>query len=149
MATVKALNIAIGANTQGFRRGLKSSESALTKFRRSAMGVGAGVAKGLAVGAAGVAAVGTAIGLSVRSFAEFESGMLRVQAVTGATGAEFLALTEQAKQLGATTAFSAKQAAEGMGFLGQAGFTRRKKVTQLSSDHLVDIVALVAHQLTW
>ena len=122
MATVKALNIAIGANTQGFRRGLKSSESALTKFRRSAMGVGAGVAKGLAVGAAGVAAVGTAIGLAVKSFAEFESGMLRVQAVTGATGPELLALTEQAKQLGATTAFSAKQAAEGMGFLGQAGF---------------------------
>lgn len=122
MATVKALNIAIGANTQGFRRGLKQSETALSKFRRTASSVGAGVAKGLAVGAAGVAAVGTAIGLSVKSFAEFESGMLRVQAVTGATGAEFLALTEQAKQLGATTAFSAKQAAEGMGFLGQAGF---------------------------
>jgi hypothetical protein len=122
MATVKALNIAIGANTQGFRRGLKQSEGALSKFRRTASSVGAGVAKGLAVGAAGVAAVGTAIGLSVKSFAEFESGMLRVQAVTGATGAEFLALTEQAKQLGATTAFSAKQAAEGMGFLGQAGF---------------------------
>lgn len=122
MATVKALNIAIGANTQGFRRGLKQSEGALSKFRRTASSVGAGVAKGLAVGGAGVAAVGTAIGLSVKSFAEFESGMLRVQAVTGATGSEFLALTEQAKQLGATTAFSAKQAAEGMGFLGQAGF---------------------------
>jgi hypothetical protein len=123
MATVKALNIAIGADTQGFRRGLKRSESTLTKFRRTAMGVGAGVAKGLAVGAAGIAAVGTAIGLSVRSFAQFESGMLRVQAVTGATDSEFQALTEQAKQLGATTAFSAKQAAEGMGFLGQAGFS--------------------------
>ena len=122
MATVKALNIAIGANTQGFRRGLKSSESALSKFKSAAMGVGAGVAKGMAVGAAGVAAIGTAIGLSVKSFAEFESGMLRVQAVTGASGSEFQALTEQAKQLGASTAFSAKQAAEGMGFLGQAGF---------------------------
>ena len=122
MATVKALNIAIGANTQGFRRGLKSSESSLSKFKSAAMGVGAGVAKGMAVGAAGVAAIGTAIGLSVKSFAEFESGMLRVQAVTGASGSEFQALTEQAKQLGASTAFSAKQAAEGMGFLGQAGF---------------------------
>ena len=122
MATVKALNIAIGANTQGFRRGLKQSEGALSRFKRTAGSVGSGVARGLAVGGAGVAAVGTAIGLSVKSFAEFESGMLRVQAVTGATGAEFQALTEQAKQLGATTAFSAKQAAEGMGFLGQAGF---------------------------
>jgi len=122
MATVKALHIAIGAKTDGFRRGLKRSQNDLSSFKSKVAGVGAGIAKGFAVGAAGIAAVGTAIGLATRSFAGFESGMLRVQAVSGATAHEMKVLTAQAEQLGATTAFSAKQAAEGMGFLGQAGF---------------------------
>ena len=130
MATVKALHIAIGAKTDGFRRGLKRSQNDLSSFKSKVAGVGAGIAKGFAVGAAGIAAVGTAIGLATRSFAGFESGMLRVQAVSGATAHEMKVLTAQAEQLGATTAFSAKQAAEGMGFLGQAGF----KWAQLGSE---------------
>ena len=43
-------------------------------------------------------------------------------AITGATGAEFDALREQAKQLGSTTKFTASEAAEGMSFLAMAGF---------------------------
>lgn len=52
----------------------------------------------------------------------FESSMNRVQALSGATGEEFKALRAQAKELGATTSFSATQAADAMGFLAMAGF---------------------------
>ena len=55
--------------------------------------------------------------------ADFETSMNTVRVLTGATGAQFDVLTQQAIQLGATTQFSATQAAEAMGFLGQAGFT--------------------------
>ena len=48
--------------------------------------------------------------------------MSTVQAITQATGAQFQALTERAQNLGATTRFTASQAAEGMLFLARAGF---------------------------
>ncbi|MEO0649381.1 MAG: phage tail tape measure protein, partial [Planctomycetota bacterium] len=53
--------------------------------------------------------------------------MNRVEAVLvdAATG-NMPALTAQARELGETTAFSARQAAEGMGFLAQAGFSAQQ-----------------------
>jgi TP901 family phage tail tape measure protein len=66
-----------------------------------------------------ILAVGTA---SVYVAAEFDDSMRQVQATSGATGAEFDALREQARQLGADTAFSATEAAEGMNYLAAAGF---------------------------
>ncbi|MFA6728434.1 MAG: phage tail tape measure protein [Prevotella sp.] len=48
--------------------------------------------------------------------------MRKVQAVTESTGEQFDALTDQAKLLGATTSYTAQDAAEAMTYLGQAGF---------------------------
>lgn len=53
---------------------------------------------------------------------DFEAGMSQVQALTGATAQEMKQLSDMAKHLGETTIFSAKEAAEGMAFLGMAGF---------------------------
>jgi len=58
----------------------------------------------------------------VNTLRGFEDAMAGVEAVTGATTDEFEALNKEARRLGATTAFQAKEAAEGMRFLGQAGF---------------------------
>ena len=54
---------------------------------------------------------------------DFEAQMSRVAAVSGATGDGFQALNNQALQLGADTAFSATEAAEGMENLASAGFS--------------------------
>ena len=48
---------------------------------------------------------------------------MEVQALTGATGTEFEALSNQAKELGKTTMFSATQSANAMSELASAGFT--------------------------
>jgi chromosome segregation ATPase len=51
------------------------------------------------------------VGLGVAALAvgmEFEEGMSRVQAISGATGKDFENLREMAKDMGATTRFSAK-----------------------------------------
>ncbi len=53
---------------------------------------------------------------------EFEAQMSRVKAISQATGDQFKQLNDQALQLGADTAFSAKQAADGMENLASAGF---------------------------
>lgn len=60
--------------------------------------------------------------LSLKTAADYETSMNRVEGVTGATAAEMAKLKEQAKQLGAQTSFSASQAGDAMGFLAQAGF---------------------------
>lgn len=53
---------------------------------------------------------------------DFEKSMNKVGALTGSTGKELEGLRNQAKELGATTQFSASQAADAMSFLGMAGF---------------------------
>ena len=130
MATVKALHIAIGARVEGFQRGMNKAKRELRSFEKSTRR-----ARGMVVGATGAmargfAAVGTAatiaIADSIRVFADFESSMLRVKAISGATGEEFQSLTDLAKELGSTTAFTAREAAQAMGFLAQAGFDVRE-----------------------
>lgn len=53
---------------------------------------------------------------------EFDEAMSRVRAISGATGEDFAKLRAQARELGASTVWSAKEAAEGMTFLSMAGF---------------------------
>jgi len=59
--------------------------------------------------------------LAIRTATTFQASMNMVGAVTKATGSEFKTLEKLAKDLGATTQFSASQAAEAMVFLGLAG----------------------------
>ncbi len=67
--------------------------------------------------------VGTAaLGVMVRTSASFEQAMARTKALTGATEKEFQKLRQTALDLGKTTQFSARQAAEAMGYFALAGF---------------------------
>ncbi|WP_332606874.1 phage tail tape measure protein [Bacillus spizizenii] len=68
----------------------------------------------------GLAAFG--LGKAVATTANFESAMSRVGALSGATGKQLASLTETAEHLGATTSYSATEAAEGMQFLAMAGY---------------------------
>ena len=53
----------------------------------------------------------------------FHSSMSNVEALSGATADEMEALTAQAKELGATTKFTATEAADAMGYMGMAGWS--------------------------
>jgi len=59
---------------------------------------------------------------AMKAGADFEEGMDKVAAVSGATGDEFDKLRDLAKKLGAETKFSATEASDGMQFLAMAGF---------------------------
>ena len=65
---------------------------------------------------------------SIRLLKDFEFSMARVRGISGATQDEFKALTRTARELGATTIFSARQAADGMIFLSQAGFSASETI---------------------
>ncbi len=67
--------------------------------------------------------IGIGFGAIVRTISSFSEEMKTVQAVTGATGAEFKRLNARAKELGATTRFTATDAAQGLKFLARAGLS--------------------------
>src|SRR5690625_1561740 len=85
----------IGRGMTDFGRGMT------TRVTAPILGLGAGVLK---------------VGM------DFEAGMSQVQALTGGTAKEMARMSDQAKELGANTRFSATEAAEGMAFLGMAGW---------------------------
>lgn len=83
-----------------------------------------------------LAAIGTA---SIKTAADFESSMSNVQALSGATGSELEQLSNLAKEMGATTQFSASEAADALGYMALAGWD-----TQQSMDALPGVLNLAA-----
>ena len=78
--------------------------------------VGSSLTKAVTVPLAGLGAV------SVKTAATFEDGMLKVQSLSGATQEEYGKLSDAAKHYGATTAWTAKDVADAMGYMALAGF---------------------------
>ena len=79
-----------------------------------------------ALAAAGVAksvkTIADALMGCVDSFAEFQSQMSTVQAISGASGQEMDALAEKARYMGATTAFTAAEAGQALEYMAMAGW---------------------------
>jgi|GEM_PF-1015035 len=62
------------------------------------------------------------IGRTVRVAAGFEEAMINVGVISRANEDQLADLSQQAKELGRTTMFTASEVADGMGFLAMAGF---------------------------
>ncbi|MEE1477124.1 phage tail tape measure protein [Fusobacterium sp.] len=75
---------------------------------------------------AGVAAIGMGMKKSVEVFVAFDDVVRRVKATTGATAEDMELLRYQAKQLGDTTSWSAKEAAEAQFEFAKAGFSNNE-----------------------
>ncbi|HHX60615.1 MAG TPA: phage tail tape measure protein, partial [Epulopiscium sp.] len=87
-----------------------------------------------AVGTAFVAAGTAAVGLGTAALkvgSDFEAAMSQVQAISGATGEDFDKLEKVAKEMGAATMFSARDAAEALQYLALAGYDTEKSITVL------------------
>ena len=59
---------------------------------------------------------------AIKMGADFEQGMAQVAAISGATGYDLEKLEDKARQMGATTIFSATDAAEGLQYMAMAGW---------------------------
>jgi len=73
-------------------------------------------------------AIGYAIAAPFKAGIEFESSMARVKALSGATNEEFKRLNSTARQLGASTTFSASEVGQGMQYLAMAGFKANETI---------------------
>lgn len=80
-------------------------------------------------------AMGTALSAAVffpiKSAANFQKTMSGVRAVTDLTEKQFKALSEEAKRLGASTRYTATEAAQGLKFLGLAGLSATEALAAL------------------
>lgn len=111
-ARVAASNRTVTRSTTLMGRAYKSATSSVKSFFATA------------TAAFGIAAV-------VGTMASFETSMAQVKAITRATEEEMISLRDIAKELGATTEFSASQAASGLRFLGMAGFTAEQSIAAI------------------
>lgn len=68
---------------------------------------------------AAAAAIGVA---AVKTTADFDSSMSKVSAISGATGKDFDALRDKAREMGAETKFSASEAADAFTYMAMAGW---------------------------
>lgn len=70
------------------------------------------------------AVLGVSIGFkdTVDTYSNFEAAMSQVKAISGASGAEFDQLTAKAKEMGASTKFTAMQSAEAFNYMAMAGW---------------------------
>ncbi|NME95364.1 phage tail tape measure protein [Clostridium cochlearium] len=119
---------------------LKKVEGKLSSFSKRACSKLAAVAT-----AATLAVGGIGIGSSIKTFTNFEQGMKNVQATSQATNAEFKQLWNTAKDLGAKTSFSAKEASDGMNYLAMAGFKTNEIIEAMPG--LLDLAAAAGSDL--
>ena len=59
----------------------------------------------------------------------FEEGMSNVEALSGATADEMAHLSDKAKELGATTKFTAQEASDAMGYMAMAGWDAQEMLS--------------------
>lgn len=88
--------------------------------------IGSGLTKAVSLP---LAAMG---GASVKAAATFEDAMLKVQSLSGATQEEYEQLSAAAKEYGATTAWTAKDVADAMGYMALAGFDTKEILASIS-----------------
>lgn len=99
-------------NNSEFEKGINKLES-----------IGKKGLKGLAV-AVGTVTTGLTVmdTYALKVGSDFEAGMSKVQAISGATREEIDKLTEKAKEMGAKTKFSATESAEAFQYMAMAGW---------------------------
>ncbi|RRG07751.1 MAG: phage tail tape measure protein [Lactobacillus sp.] len=126
MAESYSVNAVISAVDSNFSSTFRSAAKSVSSFQagtQTGLGqVGATVSK---IGGTLTKGITLPLGLmaiaAAKTSMDFGAQMSRVQAISGATGKQMGAMKKQAIDLGAKTAFSAKQAAEGMENLASAG----------------------------
>jgi TP901 family phage tail tape measure protein len=133
------------ATDSGFVKTFKDAQDAVKTFEEKSnsmttavgkvmQGTGAAMTKYITTPLIGVGVAAAKVG------GDFEEQMSRVKAISGATGDTFEQMKQQAIDLGAKTAFSAKESAAGMETLASAGFSAQEIMKAMPG--LLDLAAV-------
>lgn len=112
--------------TVNVRQNLSGAAGVASGLAGKAGGALSGMAGGMMMNTsmqmAGAAGIGMGIYDTVKTYMDFEAQMKKVQAISGASGADFEALTANAKEMGAATQFSATESAQALEYMAMAGW---------------------------
>ena len=95
---------------------------------------------------AGTALTIAGLGASAKSFIEYDKGIRKVKALTGATEEDFKKLSQEAIRLGNTTKFTALEATQGMEKFALAGFKPQQIIDSLAG--VMDLAAASGEDFT-
>ena len=113
----KSINIRAGFDMKAFSTSSQNLTRSLKSTGKKMQSVGKSMSMSLT---APIVALG---GLAVKTFADFEQSMAKVKAISGATGKDFEALTQTAKDLGISTRFAASEVSDLMLNYSKLGFS--------------------------
>ena len=112
--------------TVNVRQNLSGAAGVVSGLAGKAGGALSGMAGGMMMNTsmqmAGAAGIGMGFYDTVKTYMDFEAQMKKVQAISGASGADFEALTAKAKEMGAATQFSATESAQALEYMAMAGW---------------------------
>jgi len=130
------INALLSFTSKGVDQTLKKSSGAFKTMSNAGQKLSAGISQA----SMGIAAIGVPASIATAGFvsaanvaADFEKQMSIVKSLAQGSTEEFTAMENEAKRLGATTAFSANQAAQGLEFLALAGFSAKDSTEVLST----------------
>lgn len=114
---------------EGDDTNFKSKVNGLGKTAESGVSKLGNVVKTAAVGIGGaMVAIG---GYAIKVGSDFESAMSNVAAISGATGDDLQMLKDTAQEMGATTQFSATEAANALSYMALAGWDANQSASAL------------------
>ena len=109
----------LSLDAKNFEQGIQQAKGQVGGLSSASVAVGNLMSQGFN---AAVGAVKNFSGYVLDSGKSFESTMSEVQAISGASGQDLVDLTNKAKEMGATTKFSATEAGEAFTYMAMAGW---------------------------
>lgn len=122
MAESYSITAVLQAKVDGLVNGFKKAESTVNDFVKKNEATFESFKQVGAAATAGGVAVAGGLAFAVSKSSEFQGAMSSVAAISGATGKDLESLTKTARDWGATTSFSATEAAEGLEYMALAGW---------------------------
>ena len=126
-------------DTSKFKAGLKDAQSTLSEFTNQSNNAGTRFeALGSSLKTVG-RTITTAVSLpllalgagAIKTASDFEASMSKVSALSGATGKDLERLEAKAKEMGATTKFSATESADALSYMALAGWDTEQSISAL------------------
>ena len=108
-----------------FQKSINELGSSMSSIGQSMVDIGKNITTRIS------APLAVASGAIVKTGADFEQSMAKVGAISGETGQNFEALVDKAREMGATTVFSASDSAEALQYMAMAGWKAQDMVDGL------------------
>jgi len=124
MASSGSIWVSLGLKTANFQKGLSKAKGELSGFQKATAGL-KGMFNPTTMGIGAIALVGSALTNAVGIITNFDKAVSGLAAVMGKSKEEIKGLSDQAKELGGTTAFTASEVAELQTELAKLGFPEK------------------------